>query len=121
MTDFDIIFRALQDECECSIRTLIIGEQKKENLVDSNLYWPAAMNPQRSKAIEVMRDLLSESGSKKGTVWLPAISHRYWAQTNEKKLYENAATGPPWKSSLRPSGQQLQRQTVSSLPTAARL
>jgi hypothetical protein len=40
---------------------------------------------------------------------------------HEKFFYENAATGPPWKSSLRPSGQQLQRQTVFSLQTAARL
>ena len=48
--------------------TIIIREQENTNLVESSLYWPAAMKPQRSKALEATGDLLSESGSKKGTV-----------------------------------------------------
>jgi hypothetical protein len=41
------------------------------------------MNPQRSRAFEATGDLLSDSGSKKGTVGSPEISHHQWAQQSD--------------------------------------
>jgi len=96
----------------------MIREQENTNLVESSLYWPAAMKPQRSKALEATGDLLSESGSKKGTV---VSGNQSAVITGHKIIYENVAIGRPRKPSLHLSGQQLQRQTASSLQTATRL
>ena len=78
------------------------------------------MKPQRSKALEATGDLLSESGSKKGTVSgnQSAVITGY---NKLQKIYENVATGRPRKPSLHLSGQRPQRQTASSLQTATRL